>query len=221
MSSFYNCLRSYTSAETSRPSNLGPVLNSLSLIRKEDHFSKVMASNIDMSLNDIVLLKKKGKFGNKPLGKGQAAEGGAVSQNYVTKAARAEDLRKVIAQKQKAGMSDLRTKLKPKALYTSKYVSKHNVTVSQPNMPQKPAGFETKNFGKSSQFHLKADASGAQPKSKALSRRSDPGPLSSRKLNAPPKLPSYEEAKKITVTVPGTHRSTSSSEVRRSISCCE
>lgn len=171
-----------------------------------------MASNVDMSLDDIVMLKKKNKgSGKQPQQKqhlGNRQNAGGNVQNGGSASTKTADLRKLIAQKQKANITDLRTKLKPKALYTSKYASKQG-SISQPATP-KSAGFETRNFNKIPRQHYKEETT---PNVKPRSRRSDPGPLSSRKPRDSPKLPTYEDAKKITVTVPGT-RSTSASEVR-------
>ena len=173
--------------------------------------STAMASKVDMSLDDIVMLKKNKGSGKqlqqKPyLGNRQSAGGNV--QNGSSTSTKGADLRKLIAKKQKSNISDLRTKLKPKALYTSKYASKQG-SLSQPNTPQS-AGFESRNFNKT----LPRFKEETTPTSKPRSRRSDPGPLSSRKARGSPKLPTYEDAKKITVTVPGTTRSTSASEVR-------
>ena len=162
-----------------------------------------MASKVDMSLDELVTLGKK-KGGGKPFqGKPKFTGGGGPGFQTQTGAqTKVGDLRKVIADKQKANISDLRVKLKPKALYTSKYASKQ---ASKSN-PTTPKASESR--------PLKARPKYPDtPSSKPRPRRSDPGPLSQNRQSSP-KLPSYEDAKKITVTVPGTLRPTTSAEVR-------
>ena len=161
----------------------------------------VMASKVDMSLDELVTLGKK-KGGGKPFQGKPKFTGGSGFQTQSGAQTKVGDLRKVIADKQKANISDLRVKLKPKALYTSKYASKQ---ASKSN-PTTPKASESR--------PLKARPKYPDtPTSKTRPRRSDPGPLSQNRQSSP-KLPSYEEAKKITVTVPGTLRPTTSAEVR-------
>jgi len=157
-------------------------------------------SKLDMSLDDIVMQSKKQRGVGKP--KNLRFNGAGSITKPATRAKPSVDLRRVISDKQRSSITDLRTKIKPKALYTSKYASKQ-ASKSNPSTPKsnnpgaRPrAGNQTPNDGLAL---------------KSRSRRSDPGPLKFQKL------PSIEEAKKITVTVPGMVRSnTTSQEVRRS-----
>ncbi len=162
-----------------------------------------MASNIDMSLDDFVTLKKKkggNKGNNKGAGKPFKGKPAGVKKLQGVKQ-QTTDLRKVISGKQKGGITDLRAKLKPKALYTSKFVTKHT-SKSNPTTPTiTPKGIKTRTM----KSRLKSEDI-----PKLRSRKSDPGPLLSRRPVSP-KLPSYEEAKKITVTVPGSLQPTTSS----------
>lgn len=159
-----------------------------------------MASKVDMSLDDIVTLNKK-KTGGKPFqAKPKFTNTGAGLQTQNGAQAKTADLRKVIANKQKANITDLRTKLKPKALYTAKFASKQG-SKSNPSTP------------KSTHPRPKFNNEFTADTQRSRSRRSDPGPLS-RARQSSPKLPSYEDAKKITVTVPGNLRTTSNVEVR-------
>lgn len=124
------------------------------------------------------------------------------------------DLRSVLAKKQAANITDLRAKLKPKALYTSKLASR-----SQQPPPQLQGGASSTNGGRApgSRKPLKLTASfknsvssavTSPPRSTRPSRSSrSAGPVShSRSRPSSHKLPSYEEAKKISVTVPGLSR---------------
>ncbi len=169
-----------------------------------------MASNIDMSLDDLVTLNKK-KGGNKGGGKpfqGKPKPGGGKPKPIGGKPQTSSqqtkniDLRKVISSKQKAGITDLRTKLKPKALYTSKFANKQ-MSKSNPTTP-KATGKPWP--AKSPRFKYETEEI-------PHSRKSDPGPLLSGRRPNSPKLPTYEEAKKITVTVPGSLQPTTSTEV--------
>lgn len=121
------------------------------------------------------------------------------------------DLRSVLAKKQVANISDLREKLKPKALYTSKLASRN--PQSSPGAAngvssKSPAGRKqlklTPSF-KNSVSSAVSGSSSAPPKSssRGTSRSSS---SSHRSKSSSYKLPSYEEAKKISVTVPGLSR---------------
>lgn len=191
-----------------------------------------MASKVDMSLDDLVQFGRKkgppGKFSRGPQGgvqktgkfqnKGPSGAGGA----------KPVDLRSVLAIKQKSTIGDLRSKLKPKALYTSKH------SKSQPSTPlstaAKSPSSAPRRSGQSTRGHpiipmkpIRVDEPSSPspppplhpPPSSRSSRRSDPGPISHKQRSMPSKLPSYDEAKKITVTVPGMRHppSSSSSEV--------
>lgn len=182
-----------------------------------------------MSLDDLVQFSRKrgpggggrfnrvatqrtGKFPNQG-GKGVGVGGGA----------KIGDLRDVLANRQKGSVGDLRSKLKPKALYTNKFASK-----SQPSTPQaslsttpssssasrRPSNLPKRSQGISPMKPIRVD----EPSSPIQSRRSDPGPISHKQRNASSKLPSYDEAKKITVTVPGMRHPPSSSEVSSNFS---
>lgn len=161
-------------------------------------------------------------FANRSFGgQGRAGGGGfrsSVSENGVP----VSDLRVMLAKKQAANITDLRTKLKPKALYTSKLSSR-----SQPPMQGQGPGPVGASDGKGmGRKPLKLTASfknsvssavsgSARPPSKSSPRGSHSGSSShtrSRSSSASYKLPSYEEAKKISVTVPGLNRP--QSEVR-------
>lgn len=171
-----------------------------------------------MSLDDLVTLNKK-KGGNKGNSKGggkpfQGKPKPTGAKPLVTKQqTKAVDLRKIISGKQKAGITDLRSKLKPKALYTSKFASKQ-LSKSNPTTPK-----VTPKVAKSRPIkpRLKYDAEDAPSPLTTRSRKSDPGPLLSRRQISP-KLPSYEEAKKITVTVPGSLQPTTTSSTE--VSAC-
>ena len=194
-----------------------------------------MASKVDMSLDDLVQLNRRkgpgggqGKFtrqnqmgGVQKLGgKFQPAQAkigrGAGGGGGVKKVG---DLRDMLAKKQKSTVGDLRTKLKPKALYTSK------LSKSQPSTPQgasrtgtgatptsrrSPHSASNRGQATSPMKPIRVDS---PPPPSRPSRRSDPGPVSHKPRSAIPKLPSYDEAKKITVTVPGLRHPPSSSEV--------
>lgn len=187
-----------------------------------------MSSKLDMSLDDLVQLGRKrgpgggqgqGKFtrpiqmGAQKSGKFQQSPNQGAKTGGGGAGAKVSDLRDVLAKKQKSTVGDLRSKLKPKALYTSKY------SKSQPSTPQAISSTPSSASRHSTQpvrgqaitpmkpIHVD------EPSSSQPSRRSDPGPISHRQRGAPPKLPSYDEAKKITVTVPGLRHPPSSSEV--------
>ena len=180
-----------------------------------------------MSLDDLVQFSRKrggggggkfnrpgpqrtGKFQQSPNqgGKGVGAGGGA----------KVGDLRDVLAQKQKSSVGDLRSKLKPKALYTNKFTSK-----SQPSTPQASSSITPSSSASRQSTNLSKRSQGISPMKPIrvdepsspirASRRSDPGPMSHKQRSALAKLPSYDEAKKITVTVPGMRHPPSSSEV--------
>lgn len=150
-----------------------------------------------------------GQFQKKPYGgRNSFSENGAP----------VSDLRSILAKKQNANITDLRMKLKPKALYTSKLSSR---TQQPPLQGAKEA--ESRGAGPGGRKPLKltttfknsmssaVSGSGSSKSSRNGSSHSTPiGHRSSRSSGH--KLPSYEEAKKISVTVPGLSRPVS--EVR-------
>ena len=178
-----------------------------------------------MSLDDLVQIGRKkgpqGKFSRANQGGAQKTGKFQQSQNQNGKGVGETggvDLRDILAKKQKSTIGDLRSKLKPKALYTSKY------SKSQPTTPQsfaKSPSSTPRRAGQSSRGHpitpmkpIRVDSSPSPPPPSRPPRRSDPGPISHKQRGgAPSKLPSYDEAKKITVTVPGLRHPPSSSEV--------
>ena len=193
-----------------------------------------MASKIDMSLDELVQLKRKQKGGG-PQSKGKAGQkqqwGGGQKgkqQGWQGKmqgqgqqkrpqgqqfrkqqtaqnggAAPVSDLRDILATKQKTTVVDLRAKLGPKQPQVKKPKPAPTSFRSRP----------TRGTGQSPrsrpQMVPRSPPTFSAP---GRSRRSDPGPIPRRHRDSPPRLPSYEEAKKITVTVPGITRPVS--EVR-------
>ena len=196
-----------------------------------------MASKIDMSLDELVQLKKKQKGGG-PQGKGKAGQqwgGGGGGQKGKQQgwqgkmqgqgqqkrpqgqqfrkqqqqtvqnggAAPISDLRDILATKQKTTVVDLRAKLGPKQPQVKKPKPSPTSFRSRP----------TRGTGQSPRFRPQMSPRSPPTFSAPVrSRRSDPGPIPRRHRDSPPRLPSYEEAKKITVTVPGITRPVS--EVR-------
>lgn len=186
-----------------------------------------MASKVDMSLDDLVSFSRKkgqgggqGKFNRFNQTGGQKTWRVKQSSNQQTGGGGGEggtkvgDLRDVLAEKQKSSVGDLRSKLKPKALYTSKF------SKSQPSTPQgsqtSPSGSRRstqsargKHISPTKPIHVDEPSSPVRPL-----RRSDPGPISHKqRAGGQAKLPSYDEAKKITVTVPGMRHPPTSTEV--------
>ena len=132
------------------------------------------------------------------------------------------DLRSVLAKKQSTtNVTDLRAKLKPKALYTSKLASR----AKQQMPPQQQQQLAHSNGKDPSRKPLKLTPSFKSSISSAVSGSSGSSSKSPRgshssgsehhrrsRSSSSYKLPSYEEAKKISVTVPGLSRPVS--EVR-------
>ena len=162
-----------------------------------------------MSLDDLVMIggRKRGRGGGaKTQGKptGQRSSGPAQNkfgnkQQQAGKGAgkKAGDLRNVLSKKQNSNVGDLRSKLKPKALYTAK------------NMKSPPGGSTPKSPVKSRRGGVIPKGMLSPPTTRPepqrrRSRRSDPGPQ--LRHRDPKSNVSYEEAKKITVTVPGISR---------------
>lgn len=156
-----------------------------------------------------------GQFQKKPFG-----GGGGGRNSFSENGAPVSDLRSVLAKKQTANITDLRMKLKPKALYTSKLSSR----AQQP--PQGIKDVESRGAGPGGRKPLKltttfknsmsSAVSGSRSSSSKSSRNgtSHSTPMGHRSSRSSShKLPSYEEAKKISVTVPGLSRPVS--EVRR------
>ena len=145
------------------------------------------------------------------------------------------DLRSVLAKKQGASITDLRARLKPKALYTSKLASRAQQTIPQQHHHQQHQQQQQQQHaaengrgptrgGPGGRKPLKLTTTFRNSVSSAVSGSSKPPSSRERTRSAPvnhrshsaPKLPSYEEAKKISVTVPGLSRP--ASEVR--VNCC-
>lgn len=181
-----------------------------------------------MSLDDLVQFSRKrgpgggGKFsrpGTQRTGKFQQSPNQGGKGVGVGGGAKVSDLRDVLAQKQKSSVGDLRSKLKPKALYTNKFTSKSqpstpqassSITPSSSSASRRSANLPKRSQGISPMKPIRVDEPSSPIRS---SRRSDPGPISHKQRSALSKLPSYDEAKKITVTVPGMRHPPSSSEV--------
>jgi len=170
-----------------------------------------MASKIDMSLDDIARQQRfsgQGRFNRSASG----AVGKFSSQD------RTGDLRSVLAKKQIANVSDLRSKLKPKALYTGKRtMSKPSVpypAVPYPTAPMSVNGSSdregrkklklTSSFKNSVSSAVAGSNASEEKSSRQRSQRNEPSTSSgTQRRSSIPKIPSYEEAKKISVTVPG------------------
>lgn len=146
---------------------------------------------------------------------------------FATKAAVSEngkpvsDLRSVLAKKHGSAITDLRTKLKPKALYTSKLASRSQQAISQQHQqhqhgaengrgPRGPAGRKPLKLTTTFKNSVSSAVSGSS-KHPSSRERTRSAPVNHRSRSTS-KLPSYEEAKKISVTVPGLSRPVS--EVR-------
>ena len=167
-----------------------------------------MASKVDMSLDDIM---RKKKFSGLKNGGGVIRKFKPSIQNGGAKPV--SDLRSVLAKKQQANITDLRTKLKPKALYTKKFASKSQQPIQLQGTNNRHQGQGRKQLKltpsfKSSISSAITASSGSSSRSSrgSGSRRSDPGPITHQRSKSSSKLPSYEEAKKISVTVPGLSR---------------
>ena len=194
-----------------------------------------MASKVDMSLDDLVQFGRKkgpqGKFSRGPQGGAQKTGKFQQSQNQNSKGpggagaggAKPIDLRNVLAKKQKSTIGDLRSKLKPKALYTSKHSKSQpttplsSFTAKSPSSAPRRSGQLTRGHPITPMKPIRVDEPSPSPPPppppppSQPSRRSDPGPISHKHRSVPSKLPSYDEAKKITVTVPGMRHPPSSS----------
>lgn len=116
------------------------------------------------------------------------------------------DLRSVLAKKQTASITDLRTKLKPKALYTSNLASRSQSSMNY----QGVNGTDMRGPGRkplklTAPFKNSVSSAVSGSSSKSSHERSRSAPMSQTRSRSS-KLPSYEEAKKISVTVPGLSR---------------
>ncbi len=190
-----------------------------------------MASKVDVSLDDLVQFgRKKGPQGKFTRGPQGGAQGTGKFQNkgpIGAGGAKPVDLRSVLAKKQKSTVGDLRSKLKPKALYTSKH-SKSQPSTPLSTTPKSPPFAPRRSGQSTTRGHfitpmkpIRVDDEPSSPSpppplhlppsSRPPPRRSDPGPISHKQRGMPAKLPSYDEAKKITVTVPGMRNPPSSS----------
>ena len=171
-----------------------------------------MASNIDAPLDS---------FTNKKFGFKRPRGGGPVKKSWSENGRPVSDLRSVLAKKQAANFSDLRQKLKPKALYTSKLASRNPQSPPATNgtSAKSPAGRKplklTPSF-KNSVSSAVSGSSSAPPKARGSSRVS----AASHRRSSSYKLPSYEEAKKISVTVPGLSRPVAEVRVNSDFTCC-
>ena len=116
------------------------------------------------------------------------------------------DLRSVLAKKQISSGTDLRTKLKPKALYTSNLASRSQSSVNH----QGVNGADMRGQGRkplklTAPFKNSVSSAVSGSSSKSSHERSHSAPMNQTRSRSS-KLPSYEEAKKISVTVPGLSR---------------
>ena len=179
------------------------------------HYNYKMASNIDMSLDDIA---RQQKFSGQ--GRFNRSSSGAVGKFSLQD--RPGDLRSVLAKKQIASVSDLRSKLKPKALYTGKHISKPSVpypvsaaaSVNGDREGRKKLKL-TSSFKNSVSSAVAGSGTSEEKSSRSRTQRSEPRSNSgTQRRSSASKIPSYEEAKKISVTVPGLSKPVS--EVRYS-----
>ena len=191
-----------------------------------------MASSIDMSLDSIV--QKKFASQKKFHGIGNAESGGyrgAYRGGLQSKSSREKqsDLRSLLTKKQSSNITDLRTKLKPKALYTSNLTLKSRQAILPVNAindsnsqgRDNSQGRKKLNLTSSFKNSISSAVVTSTPReehksTRSQSQKSDP-PVSHHRSSSH-RLPSYEEAKKISVTVPGTSRPVS--EVRCYNCCC-
>jgi hypothetical protein len=127
------------------------------------------------------------------------------------------DLRTILAKKQSVNITDLRAKLKPKALYTSKLSSRAQQQQQHQQQRQHQAaengrgprgpGAGRQPLKLTATFKNSVSSAVSGSSSKPSSReRTRSAPVSHRSRSTSSKLPSYEEAKKISVTVPGLSR---------------
>lgn len=171
----------------------------------------------DVSLDDFVKKKKFGDFKKATGGGGRQIPKASVQNGVGPKSKSVGDLRTVLAKKQMANVTDLRAKLKPKALYTKKLASR----AAEQHPPQQPStgsdrrkdskGQGRKPLKLTSSFKNSISTAVSESTSKT-SRSSRSSSYHQRSKSSSSKLPSYEEAKKISVTVPGLSRP--ASEVR-------
>lgn len=179
------------------------------------HHSCTMASNFDITLDAITTRK----FDNKKFYDVGYSGGGYYGPKNTFYQEKPSDLRSVLAKKQPSNVTDLRSKLKRKALYTRNLASKSQPPVqlgtvingnSDANGRKKLQ--VTASFKNSVSSAVAGSGSSEGHKStRPHSRKSDMGPLNRHRTSSN-RLPSYEEAKKISVTVPGLSRPVS--EVR-------
>lgn len=183
-----------------------------------------MAYKVDMSLDDISKRKFVGQkkfYGGSSSGGSAYNDGGGYTGGATNKFTQEKpsDLRSVLTKKQSGNITDLRDKLKPKALYTSKLPSKSHPPIPQvvgvngsgDSQGRKRLKLTTSFKNSVSSAVAASGSSEGHKSSRSRSRKSDPG-LSNHHRSSSGRLPSYEEAKKISVTVPGLSRPVS--EVR-------
>lgn len=158
-----------------------------------------MASKIDMSLDAIA----KGKNFSGP--KRTFGGGGGLRKSLSENGKPVSDLRTVLAKKQAASITDLRTKLKPKALYTSKLSSRSQQALQAASNSTNGKGSGQKRLKLTASFKnsVSSAIAGSSGSSKSSRGPRSGGPVAHRPRSSSNRLPSYEEAKKISVTVPG------------------
>ncbi len=164
-----------------------------------------MASNIDLSLDDIA---QQTRFPNQR--KFNRGVGGAASK-FRTSFEKPSDLRSVLAKKQTANISDLRSKLKPKALYTNKRAKPPPPAIAAAASinggTEERKKLKLTTTFKNSISAVAGPGASEEKTSHSRSRKTESAPVSQRRpSSSTSRLPSYEEAKKISVTVPGSSK---------------
>ena len=142
-------------------------------------------------------------------GRGGDFGGGAENMFFHEKPS---DLRSVLARKQITNITDLRAKIKPKALYTNKLASKIQppdppvASMNGSDVQERKKLRLTTTFKNSVSSAMAGSTSSEGHKSSRIhSRKSELGLPNHHRLSSN-RLPSHDEAKKISVTVPGLSR---------------